>query len=169
MNGELRRKGDAWELRFRRELPHPPEKVWRAITEPEHLEAWFPGRIRGDFVAGGSIRFDVEAPDVPPFEGEVFAVEPPTLLEFSWGPDVLRFEITPGNGGCTLILTDTLEELGKAARDGAGWHVCLDKLEYDLQRAAAPWTDSDRWKEVHPSYVEALGPEAATLGPPESM
>jgi len=38
--------GGRWRLRFTRTLDHPPEKVWRAITEPEHLRAWFPQRIK---------------------------------------------------------------------------------------------------------------------------
>ena len=32
-------------IRFVRLLPHPPEKVWRAITDPEQLAAWFPAVV----------------------------------------------------------------------------------------------------------------------------
>src|SRR5580704_11908986 len=46
MNGELERCGDRWKLRFTRELAHPAEKVWRAVTEPAHLDAWFPADHR---------------------------------------------------------------------------------------------------------------------------
>jgi len=99
----------------------------------------------------------------------VLACEPPSLLEFRWGPDVIRFEIVPHAGpatGCTFRLFDVFGELGKAARDAAGWHTCLDFLVHDLAGTAAPWTDSERWGEVHPGYVERFGPAAATLGPP---
>ena len=37
--GTLEDLGGRWRLRFTRELAHPQEKVWRAITEPEHLQA----------------------------------------------------------------------------------------------------------------------------------
>ena len=97
----------------------------------------------------------------------MLACEPPSLLEFRWGSDVIRFEITPDPGGCTFVLTDTFGELGKAARDAAGWHVCLDLLACHLDGAAAPWPMGERWSEVHPGYVAKFGPEAATLGPPE--
>ncbi|PZG03110.1 SRPBCC domain-containing protein, partial [Nonomuraea aridisoli] len=42
-------------LRLQRRLPHPPEKVWRAITEPEHLAAWFPTTVTidGDRISYG--------------------------------------------------------------------------------------------------------------------
>jgi hypothetical protein len=80
---------------------------------------------------------------------------------------VIRFEIVPNPQGCTFVLTDTFDELGKAARDAAGWHVCLDFLEHHLQGAASPWASGERWSQVHPRYVEKFGPDAATMGPPE--
>jgi uncharacterized protein YndB with AHSA1/START domain len=169
MNGELDQLGDRWRLRFTRELSQPAEKVWRALTEPEHLDAWFPQRVVGEWRAGAPLKFESRNGEHPAFGGEVLACEPPSLLEFSWGPDVLRFEIAPNAEpatGCTFRLSDVFGELGKAARDGAGWHTCLDFLELHLTGAEAPWTSSERWREVHPGYVERLGPAAATLGPP---
>ena len=62
-----------------------------------------------------------------------------------------------------LTLINRFDEIGKAARDAAGWHACLDALEAWLDGVPAP---GDRWSEVHPGYVERFGPEAATLGPP---
>jgi len=46
--GRLEQAGDRWQLHFTRRLPHPPEKVWRALTEPEHLKEWFPNDIEGE-------------------------------------------------------------------------------------------------------------------------
>jgi uncharacterized protein YndB with AHSA1/START domain len=152
-------------LRFTRFLAHPPEKVWRAITEPEHLEAWFPDSIEVErWEVGAPLRFAVKTGFG--FGGEVLAFEPPRMLELRWGPDVIRLEVEPEGEGTRLTLLDTLEELGKAARDGAGWHTCLDRLEHHLDGTLPPWSSSDRWREVHPAYVDELGPEAATIGPP---
>jgi uncharacterized protein YndB with AHSA1/START domain len=165
MIGDLDKTGEGWQLRFSRELPHSADKVWAAITEPEQLANWFPDTIVVDeWKVGARLKF--EHPDLS-FDGEVRVVEPPSLLEFTWGPDTLRFEIVPHGDGCTLTLTDKLDELGKAARDGAGWHTCLDQLEVALGSGEQDWKGSDRWREVHPEYVEKFGPEAATLGPPE--
>jgi uncharacterized protein YndB with AHSA1/START domain len=165
MNGTLEHAGDRWKLRFERALEHAPEKVWRAITEQEHLAAWFPHRIVGEWAVGAPLRFEHER--FPPMDGEVLAYDAPSLLEFSWGPDTIRLEIVPRQSGCTLILTDTLEELGKAARDGAGWHTCLDMLERDLAGLAPQSDSSERWSEVHPGYVEKFGQAASTIGPPD--
>lgn len=46
-----------WRLRFVRTLPHPAEKVWRALTEPAHLAHWFPSTIDGERAAGAPLRF----------------------------------------------------------------------------------------------------------------
>jgi Activator of Hsp90 ATPase homolog 1-like protein len=91
-------------------------------------------------------------------------------MEFRWGPDVIRLELAPiEEGGTVLTLLDTLEERGKAARDGAGWHTCLDALERELGDDADAREEMSRWKDVHVHYVESFGPEAATIGPPEGI
>ncbi len=166
-DGQLEEIDGRWRVRFSRVLPHPPEKVWRALTEADHLAAWFPTTIEGEQVSGASLRFRHRTRDLPPMEGEMLAFEPPTLLEFKWGEDTLRFELSPHGSGTELTLIDTLAERGKAARDGAGWHACLDQLAYHLDGAEPPWTAAERWGQVHDSYVERFGPEAATIGPPE--
>ena len=164
--GTLERTAAGTRLRFVRHLAHPPAEVWRAITEPEHLGAWFPQRIVIDrWAVGAPLRFESHVPDAG-FDGEVLAFEPPALLEFSWGTDVIRLEVAPDGDGTRLTLLDTFTELGKAARDGAGWHTCLDQLQHHLDGTTASWTHSERWRQVHPSYVQRLGPEAATIGPP---
>jgi uncharacterized protein YndB with AHSA1/START domain len=168
MNGKLEQAGDLWRLRFTRRLRHSPEKVWSAITEPEHLAAWFPDRIVVDeWAVGAPLRFEHEGGD--PFEGEVLAVDPPSVLEFGWGTDTIRLEIAPDGDGCTLTLLDTFDELGKAARDAAGWHTCLDALERHLAGDPSARAAHETWSEVHPGYVEDLGPEAATIGPPKEL
>jgi uncharacterized protein YndB with AHSA1/START domain len=155
------------QLRFTRHLAHPPEKVWRAITEVEHLQAWFPDRIVVErWEVGAALRFEHEG-GLYAFEGEVIAVEAQRVLEFSWGTDMIRLELEPAGPGTRLTLLDTIDDIGKAARDGAGWHVCLDALEHDLDGSTPPWSTSDRWRQVHPEYVQALGPEASAIGPPE--
>jgi uncharacterized protein YndB with AHSA1/START domain len=153
-------------VRFRRRFTHGPEKVWRAVSEPDHLEAWFPTTIEGEPVAGAVLRFSFRENEAPPFEGEMVAFDPPTSMEFRWGEDRLRFELHPDGGGTVLDFTVRLGELGKAARDGAGWHACLDLLECDVARRTPPWTNPERWRQVRHAYIQRFGPEASRLGPP---
>jgi len=157
-----------WQLRFTRVLAHPQEKVWRAITEPEHLANWFPTTIDGERRAGAALRFGFpEEIDIEPIDGEMLAYEPMSLMELQWGPDVVRLELEPHEQGTLLRLLDTLEERGKGARDGAGWHACLDGLEAFLNGDARSRDQLDTWSDVQAHYIESFGPEAATIGPPE--
>lgn len=164
MDGILEPAGDSWRLRFSRELAHPADVVWRALTEPEQLAAWFPQHVSGEWRVGARLHFGSQL--VPDFDGEVLQVNEPRLLEFRWGTDVLRFEITPTAEGCMLTLTDTFTEQGKAARDAAGWHVCLDALEKALGGTDAPAPSHDGWAAAHERYVARFGPDAARIGPP---
>jgi uncharacterized protein YndB with AHSA1/START domain len=150
-------------LTFTRTLAHAQDKVWRAITEAEHRRHWFPDEVVGEFRPGAPLTFVVPGHDA--FHGEVLVFDPPSVLELRWGDDRLRFELQPTDGGTVLTMTDTFDELGKAARDAAGWHECLDRLvdALDDTASAEPGT---RWRAVHPRYVAALGPEASTIGPP---
>src|SRR5207237_3481869 len=115
--GGLEPAGDRWRLRFTRRLAHPQDKVWRAVTEPEHMQAWFPQHVSGDWAVGGLLTFSSPEPRGPDFTGEVLACQPQSLVEFRWGTDVIRLELAGRPGGCTLTLLDTFSELGKAARD----------------------------------------------------
>jgi uncharacterized protein YndB with AHSA1/START domain len=117
-------------LRFERRLAHPVEAVWSAITTPERIAQWFPTAVSGDMREHGHLTFTFEEHQLPPMEGEVTEFDPPLHFAFWWGEDHLRFELSPAVGGTQTDLRFTVE-LGtadKAARDGAGWHVCLDRL-----------------------------------------
>ena len=92
---------------------------------------------------------------------------PPSLMELRWADDVLRFELEPDGAGCILRLRVTFPDHGKAARDAAGWHVCLEQLGALCNGSELPWSSqSERWRVVHRGYVERLGPEASAIGPP---
>jgi uncharacterized protein YndB with AHSA1/START domain len=162
--GELDVAGDRAVVRFERTLAHPPEKVWRALTEDEHLAAWFPTTIEGDRAVGADLTFRHRDVDLEPMTGELLAFEPPALLELTWGEDRLRFALSPEGDGTALVLIATMAELGKAARDGAGWHVCLDNLAHSL---AGEQPSSVEWEEVNRGYRERFGPDASTIGPPK--
>jgi uncharacterized protein YndB with AHSA1/START domain len=163
-DGTLAQVGDRWQIRFTRSLAHPPEKVWRAITDPEHRQAWFPDTSTGDFTTvGAQLSFSVPGAD---FDGEVLAADPPELLEIRWGTDILRFELRPDGAGTVLAFSDTITELGKGARDTAGWHVCIDRLESALDGTSPD--ENPHWKVLNEMYVERFGPDASTMGPPDA-
>jgi uncharacterized protein YndB with AHSA1/START domain len=168
VNGRLEPAAELWRLRFTRKFAHSPETVWRAITEAKHLKAWFPDEIElpERLETGARVRFaSPYRPEV--FETEIIECSPPSVLEFRWDTnDTLRFEVRPDGDGCELTLLDTFDELGKAARDAAGWHTCLDALAADLDGGPAPAQSEDAWKQLFAFYSEQFGPSASSIGPP---
>jgi uncharacterized protein YndB with AHSA1/START domain len=147
------------------------DEVWSALTEADGLNRWFPQDVQVALQPEGKMRFcypkGQQDQDGAFFEGRVLEVEPERVFAFDWGTDVLRCELRPSRDGCLLIFTDTFAELGKAARDAAGWHVCLEALEAYLDETTPP--PAGRWQQVYPGYVERFGPEAATIGSPAGM
>ncbi|ASO22897.1 uncharacterized protein YndB with AHSA1/START domain [Actinoalloteichus hoggarensis] len=134
-------------LRFERDLHHPPATVWRALTEVDELRRWFVDMLdyeRTVFAAtpGAELRFvpRAEYAGLPVGLGVVTEAEPPRLLEYTWGDETLRWELTgDGSGGCRLVFTAVFPYRGDAAPNAAGWHVGLERLvaildgrEYDL-------------------------------------
>ncbi len=88
--------------------------------------------------------------------GEVLEVDEPRLLAFTWGEETLRFELAAEGTGTRLVLVDELPA-SRAARNAAGWDVCLDMLQ-GLEPAA------DAWQARFERYAAAFEPE---LGPQE--
>lgn len=156
-------------VRYTRHLGHPRDTVWQALTEDEHLAAWSPTTIDGERASGAALTFRFTDVDVPPMTGTIRSFDPPSILEFTWGDDILRFELEPdGDAQTVLTLTVTMAEFGKAARDAAGWHICLDNLAADLAGDRDDAEHGDRWREVNKVYIAQFGREASTIGPPEA-
>src|SRR5437588_2627419 len=165
--GRLIRTGDLAVLEYRRRLDHSPENVWRALTEPDQLAAWFPTTIDGERTAGAALTFRFGQLDLPPMHGQMLTFEPPSLLEFTWGGDLLRFALEPDGDGTEMTFTVTLDELGKATRDGAGWHQSLEALDRALVGEQGRDYDTEDWRELRDVYAERFGPDASVLGPPQ--
>jgi uncharacterized protein YndB with AHSA1/START domain len=155
-------------LRFERRLAHPMEDVWSALTDPAQLARWFPNEVEVDLRPGGAMRFVFPGGEAPPMDGEVKQLDPPHLFEFSWGEDVLRFELSPEGDGaaCVLRFTDYLGQRDKAARDAAGWDVCFDGMErlLDGSPPERPYTGvTPSWQEYYDEYVGEGMPSGAEI------
>ena len=102
-DGELERQGDRAVVRFTRRFPYTPQDVWPALTEPDHLVAWFPTTIEGRRESGAPLHFGFRDMEGPPFEGEMVRFDPPTVMELRWGDETLRFELRGRRGDGSLV------------------------------------------------------------------
>src|SRR5271154_1629745 len=100
-------------LLFERVLAHPPERVWRALTNGGELRDWHPTPFEldpGPPSEGGRVAYD-PPPHVPAFpDGRLLAYEPSRLLAHTWWDDELRWELAEHDGGCLLRLTHVFDD-----------------------------------------------------------
>lgn len=126
---EVRKDGEKWTLILVRELRHPPETVWEALTDPAHLSEWAPFDADRNLGAVGSVKLStVGAPTPQISETNVKRAEAPRLLEYGWGGSDIRWELEPLGGGTRLTLWHNIDR-GFIAWGAAGWHICFDVLE----------------------------------------
>ncbi|MFE7775027.1 SRPBCC family protein [Streptomyces sp. NPDC057445] len=152
-------------VRFERSYPHPVEQVWAAVSEPEGLAHWFPSKVTLEPRAGGKIEFSHD-PHMPSSAGTVLDFEPPHRFAFTWDGDEIHLELAAEGDGCRLTLTNVLTERNTAARNAAGWSVCLDELDKHLAGAGAEGPHSDSaapWKPYYDAYVAAGMPSGAGI------
>lgn len=132
-------------LRYVRHLAHPPEKVWRAITESEHLQHWLPCDIVGERAEGTEVALPFWPAHVaaygeemtPPLAGRITVWDPPSVFEWWWDTDRLRWELEPRDDGTVLTFTTWLGDVGHPVeKTAAGYHVCLTQLTELLDTGA---------------------------------
>lgn len=159
MSETLTSKDGRTQLRMERSLAHPIEKVWGALTEPADLAAWFPAAVELDLRLDGPISFtfpegEDDFQEDPDNSGVIRAYDPPRLLEYTWGVEVLRWELSPADGGCLLVLTATYDDRPGSASFTSGWTLCFDALDRVLGGAAVPEKD---YAELHEHFVKVYG------------
>lgn len=129
-----------------REFPHPPSKLWRALTTPHLIEEWL---MKTDFVPEVGRKFHLTGDWGGVLDCEVLTIEPERSLAYRWDFDnedpryalksVVTFTLTPTEAGTHL----KMEQAGfrpdqPQAYGGArhGWAAFFDKLDGLLARDA---------------------------------
>ncbi|GIJ44996.1 hypothetical protein Val02_18820 [Virgisporangium aliadipatigenens] len=154
--------GARWTLVFTRELPHPPEQVWTALTDPEHLAKWSPFETDRSLDAPGDATLTMIDGDARvPLPARIVRAERPTLLEYTWDEDLLRWELTPTPTGTLLTLHHTVEGRDLAAMVAAGWHLCLDVADdllagKEVEPIRGEAAKDHGWEALRDTYAASL-------------
>jgi len=158
---EIRKTGEAWTLVLVRELRHPPDKVWRALTDPDELRHWAPFDADHSLATVGAVKLStVGTPMVS--DSTVKRADAPHLLEHTWGGFDLRWELEPRGGGTRLTLWHNIAR-PYIAMGAAGWHVCLDVLDHllagdPLGRIVGPDAMKfEGWQRLNREYAKQFG------------
>ena len=122
-----------------RDIAHPPEKIWRALTEPHLIAEWL---MKNDFRPDIGHRFNLTGEWGGVLDCEVLDIEPHRTLSYSWNfshddaafdlRSVVTFTLTPTAAGTHLRVEQSgFRPEQKQAFGGAklGWQQFLEKLE----------------------------------------
>ena len=121
---QVRKDGDKWTLILVRNLRHPPERVWQALTDPAHLREWAPFDVDGSLATAGTSVNIMWMGAPKPLETTVTQADPPRLLEYG----DIRWELEESAGGTRLTLWHSIDRRF-ISWGAAGWHICFDILD----------------------------------------
>ena len=143
MNGPMNeRSTETRSVVVEREFPFPPEKIWRALTQPHLIEEWL---MKNDFMPAVGHRFNLNRsprPDVNiVIDCEVVAIEPNKTLSYTWEAygleSVVTWTLTPTSRGTHLRMEQSgFRSDQRQAYGGArsGWEQFMTNLEQVLTR-----------------------------------
>ena len=127
-----------------RDIPFPPEKLWRALTQPHLIQEWL---MQNDFNPVVGHRFNLRGEWGGVLDCEVLVVEPNKRLSYTWGfahadaafdlQSVVTFTLTASSKGTLLRMEQSgFRPEQKQAYGGAkaGWAQFFTKLEQVVAR-----------------------------------
>jgi len=128
---------DTRSIVIEREIPHAPEKIWRALTEPHLIEEWL---MKNDFAPVVDHKFNLRG-DWGAVDCQVKEVEPMKTLSYTWAAygleSIVTWTLTPSAKGVKLRMEQKgfrpdQEQFYQGAQ--AGWQGFLAKLEQVVAR-----------------------------------
>lgn len=151
---EIRKGGEKWTLILVRELRHKPEKVWKALTDPEQLREWAPFDADGNMGTVGMVNLTwVGAPKA--LETRVTRAEAPRVLEYN----DTRWELESIAGGTRLTLWHNIDRRF-IAMGAAGWHIAFDVLDRHIggnpigRIVGQEAMKFEGWQRLHAEYAK---------------
>jgi uncharacterized protein YndB with AHSA1/START domain len=162
---QIRKNGEPWTLILIRELSHPPEKVWQALTDPAHLSEWAPFEADGNLGTIGTVKLTwVGAPTPQVSETTVTRADAPKVLEYN----DMRWELEPLGSGTRLTLWHNIDRR-VISWGAAGWHICFDVLDLlsgaPIGRIVGPEAMKFGWQRLNAEYAKQFGIETPNWPP----
>ena len=127
-----------------RDIPHPPAKLWRALTQPHLIAEWL---MKNDFAPAVGHRFNLRGEWGGVLDCEVLAVVPNEMLSYTWNyrhddaafdlKSVVTFTLAPAGTGTHLRMEQSGFRPGQKQAYGgahAGWQKFFANLEQVLAR-----------------------------------
>jgi uncharacterized protein YndB with AHSA1/START domain len=166
-DAQLRKDGEKWTIILVRELRHPPEKVWQALTDPSQLSQWAPFDVDGDMGKPGTVKLTWLGTSRE-IETKITRAEAPKVLEYG----DTRWELEPIDGGTRLTLWASIDRRF-VSMGAAGWHIGLDMLDRLLSGtptrriAGAGAVKFEGWQRLNEEYAKQFGVQIPSWAAPQ--
>ena len=163
---EVRKEGERWTLVLVRELRHPREKVWRALTDPAQLREWAPFVVDGSLGTVGTTVNLTWVGNPAPLQTRVTRADAPEVLEYG----DIRWELEAFGGGTRLTLWHNIDRRF-ISWGAASWHICFDVLDRFLcgtpiGRIVGPGAMKfEGWQRLNAEYAKQFGIQAPNRPP----
>jgi len=144
-------------VKFNRPLSHSVDAVWAVLTENGKLQKWMNNLEIIDLRKNGKIHFNMNDGTDTYMEVTITDYVEKEVLEFDWGKDTVRFELSPTSSGSMLVLLESIGELTEhTPKDLAGWHICLDLLSDLLNGTVHEEFPMEEWKKWFVEYKQLV-------------
>ena len=156
---QVRKDGEKWTLILVRELRHPPEKVWQALTDPAHLREWAPFDVDRSLGTVGTVKLTWVGTSKP-IETKVSRADAPKVLEYG----DTRWELEASGSGTRLTLWHSIDRRF-ISMGAAGWHISFDVLDRLLSGSPMGRIAGDEamrfkgWQRLNAEYARQFGVE----------
>jgi uncharacterized protein YndB with AHSA1/START domain len=162
---QIQKDGAKWTLILVRELRHPPEKVWQALTDPAHLREWAPFEVDRSLGTIGTVNLTWVGRAVP-LETRVTRADAPKVLEYG----DTRWELEAFGAGTRLTLWHKIDRRF-ISMGAAGWHISFDVLDRFLsgtpigRLAGGEAMKFEGWQRLNAEYARQFGVEVPNWPP----
>ena len=162
---QVRKGGEKWTLVLVRELRHPPEKVWQALTDPAQLREWAPFDVDASLDKVGTVKMTWLGSPAP-LETKVTRAEAPKVLEYGDA----KWELEASGSGTRLTLWHKIDRRF-ISWGAAGWHICFDVLDRLLSGtpigriAGGEAMQFGGWQRLNAEYAKQFGVEPPAWPP----
>jgi uncharacterized protein YndB with AHSA1/START domain len=162
---KILKEGENWTLILVKELRHAPEKVWQALIDPAQLREWAPFDADGSLgTPGTTVKLTtVGAPTPQISETTITRADAPTILEYKWGGNDIRWQLEALGDGTRLTLWHNIDRRSMAM-GAAGWHICFDVLDRHLSgiplgRIVGSEAMKFDWQRLYAEYTKQFDSE----------
>lgn len=157
MLATIQKQQNNYVVKFNRPLLHSVDAVWAVLTENGKLQKWMNNLEIIDLRKNGKIHFNMNDGTDTYMEITITDYMEKEVLEFDWGKDTVRFELSPTGNGSILVLLESIGELtDHTPKDLAGWHICLDLLSDLLNGTVYEEFPMEEWQKWFAEYKQLL-------------